>query len=433
MRALRLGTALGATAFTLCVLTSASEAQQPARQRAPVIRVYSTSGADVINTSTYVTPQIALAENAYVFAVEMDLDGQIQVLHPDFPGLSVKVSAHTLLHLPNFFAGFNQGSQYGRYSSARYARYGSYGRYTDTRGTVIALASRAPFNLERIETGGDWNIAAIRRLIEYRTPEEAMSLLANYLGATDEPIGHDYMRFAGGSSNYDAYDDYAYFSPCDFSYGYLGAPGLGFAQLQALNRLNRARAGGQRARIIGYDICGVPIISYAPSTATRFPVPGKPRSPGDTTVFPKSRTPHGIPRHPASASSNGAPEGVFPLPHKTGVGQMGDVTITAPAGRRGEPLQYIDGYRSQPTALSAPGGRIPIERTIPRSEPSTSTGAQPVRESRPEPRVESPPPARAPAPVIHERPSTPPPPPPRAEAPTTRSEPPRSPPPSRQQ
>src|SRR5947199_10479200 len=96
--------------------------------RAQMNRVSSTSGADVINTSTYVEPQINLSENAYVFAVEMDLDGQIQVLHPDFPGLSVKISAHTQLRLPNFFAGFNQAvPEAGVYTSARFQRYSPYG------------------------------------------------------------------------------------------------------------------------------------------------------------------------------------------------------------------------------------------------------------------------------------------------------------------
>src|SRR5205823_11563472 len=126
-------------------------------RRPPMIRVYSTSGADVINTSTYIEPQIELSENAYVFAVEMDLDGQIQVLHPDFPGLSVKIMARTQLRPPNFFVGFNQSvPEAGVYSSAvfqRYRPYGGYG-YMDTRRTVLALASRAPFNLERSESGG---------------------------------------------------------------------------------------------------------------------------------------------------------------------------------------------------------------------------------------------------------------------------------------
>src|SRR5205814_9773507 len=144
MRALKAVPALGAAALMLCALSSAS-AQQRARQRAPIIRVYSTSGGDYINTSTYVEPQIQVSENAYVFAVEMDLDGQIQVLHPDFPGLSVKITARTQLRLPNFFVGFNRGvNERQAYRTAGFQRYSPYGGYTDTRGTVLALASRHP-------------------------------------------------------------------------------------------------------------------------------------------------------------------------------------------------------------------------------------------------------------------------------------------------
>ena len=80
MRALKVVLAACAAAVVLGVLAIPGQAQQSTR-RPPMIRVYSTSGADVINTSTYVEPQINLSENAYVFAVEMDLDGQIQVLH----------------------------------------------------------------------------------------------------------------------------------------------------------------------------------------------------------------------------------------------------------------------------------------------------------------------------------------------------------------
>ena len=51
-----------------------------------------------------------------------DLDGQIQVLHPDFPGLSVKMAAHRTLQLKKFFVGFNQPTLNGDiYSAARRA------------------------------------------------------------------------------------------------------------------------------------------------------------------------------------------------------------------------------------------------------------------------------------------------------------------------
>src|SRR5437660_505491 len=365
MRALKVGLALGAAALMLCALTSSSSAQQRARLRAPIIRVYSTSGADYINTSTYVEPQIELSENAYVFAVEMDLDGQIQVLHPDFPGLSVKISAHTNLRLPNYGAGFNRAVPQGAvYSSAQFQRYSAYGGYMDTRGTVLALASRAPFNLDPIESGGDWNISAIRRLIEYRTPLEALSILANYLGAKDEPIGRDFMRFAGGATNSYAYNDYAYYSPCDPYYGYFYSP-FGFNLFQALNLQRRALIG-QKARVIGFDKCGVPIISYGPVVVNRFPVTGRPpRSPGDTTVFPKGRFPHqAMPRHPSEALGKAAPEGIFPLPRS--VGEMGDVTITAPKGHRS--ALFLSGENPAAVIFRRPLLRAPARQSETRLE-----------------------------------------------------------------
>ena len=176
MRAERSASAMGVAALLIALVAPASHAQDRSRERAPIIRVYSQNGAI---ESNYITPAIEVSEDAYVFAVSMDLDGQIQVLHPDFPGISVRILQHKQLRLPNFFAGFSQSA--GRFdASGRYvSSFDDYaGNYTDTRGTVIALASRAPFNLERVEIDGDWNISAIRGLIEYRAPASAAYALA---------------------------------------------------------------------------------------------------------------------------------------------------------------------------------------------------------------------------------------------------------------
>lgn len=441
MRATKLATAMGTAALLLCALVSASGAQEKARQRAPIIRVYSSNGSYALQTTSYVTPVIEVSENAYVFAVSMDVDGHIQVLHPDFPGISVRMLAHKQLKLPNFFAGFAQpNAGHGYYSSAGYPGYANYDDgYIDSRGTVIALASRAPFNLELIESDGDWNISTIRRLIEGRSPQSAAQALARYLGAKGEPIGRDFMRFAGGR-NYNSGYGYAYgaYSSCDL-YGFSYAPNLAARIFQANTTVAMLRERGLRATI-GYDVCGFPFVISRPSSlAGGFPGTRPPRSQGDTTVFPKSRLPHGFPRRPPTGSGvSAAPLGIFPLPQRAGLPQIGDVTITAPTGRRSEPGQIIQGYRPQPGTMSTPHGRIPIERvTAPRAEPTAATGVQPVREYRPEPRSAAPPPARVPdaprqappppAPVVHERPSAPPPPPP-----TTRSEPARVPPPSRE-
>ncbi|MFL5551164.1 MAG: hypothetical protein ACJ770_00025 [Gemmatimonadaceae bacterium] len=410
MRAAKWISGIGSSALLLCVLASSSGGQASSR-RAPSIRVYSLSGGDVIGTSAYIEPAIDVSENAYVFAVAIDLDGQIRVLHPDFPGISVRMVAHKQLHLPNFFAGFGQATTgTGIYSSASYSRY-QYGRL-DSRGTVIALASREPFELERIEVGGDWNISEIRRVVENRSPMLAAQALAAYLGRKGEPIGRDVMRFAGGQSYY-AYNDY--YSPCDL-YGYGLASSYAFRTLKASRLNTEGRTKG--ARIVGYDLCGFPIIVFqngsgAPST--RLPVTG-----GGPTGVPKGRiAKEQGPRRPPSAGLTESPEGRSRVP------QMGDVTIVAPSSRRREPGSFLEEFRSQ-SGIRVPMGRIPVERSVPeRAQPITTgssgaTGAHPVREYHPEPRVIAPPPSRIPdtpreasPPSSRTKPEPPPTPPPR--------------------
>lgn len=402
MRAATLVSAAGLTALLIGSLAGPAGAQER-RQRAPMVRVYSENGGDVISTTTYVTPAIDVGENAYVFAVTMDLDGQIQVLHPDFPGISVKIMAGRQLRLPNFFAGFNDRGRNGYYSSASYLS--DYAE--DARGTVIALASRAPFNFARIEVDGDWNMSQIRRLIEFRSPLAAAQALAEYIGANGEPIGRDYMRFAGGRS-YNPYGAYGYnsYDRCGPYYGYAFAA-LQRAQLYArLNQLNRS---GRSFRIVGYDYCGLPIIASG-NSGSGLPITKPPVKPGDTTVFPKSRFPRdGTRQHPRDAGSSA--QGVFPLPRRAGVGQAEDVTITSPPTRRTEPARIPERYL--PThSQGIPQTRTPTERPMtPRSVP-TATGT-PAPVYRPEPTVHSPPPSRAPeptrtapapAPTVHEAP-----------------------------
>jgi hypothetical protein len=439
MRANGLATTAGSSALLLCLLASAASAQERASKRAPIIRVFSENGAGVV--SSYVRPVIRVAEDSYVFAVMMDLDGHIQVLHPDFPGISVRIRSQKQHRLPNFFAGFNNqrfGGGYANYSNASLNRYS--GGPDDTRGTIIALASRVPFNLELIEADGDWNMTAIRRLIEHRTPEGAAQALARSLGAKGERIGRDFMRFAGGQSQgYYAANSYGY---C--GYGSYGYPYAGGAFFGSFARFAELRAMGLRPVIVGYDRCGTPLIVAAPTRpgAGFRPLPPVP-SPQDTTVFPKSHFPKGIARRPT-------PEGVFPLTDRAeqvqraqlgqrpDLPQIRDVTITAPRGRRTEPREIFQGHRPQPGVTAIPErGPRPVDRAIPsRSEPA-ATGMRPVY--RPEPRVTAPSeparrperaPAPAPAPVVHERPAAPSSPPPRAEThskpePTT-SQPPRT-------
>src|SRR3982074_1869754 len=106
----------GSAALLIALLASTSAAQSQSRQRAPHIRVYSQSGPIASN---YVTPAIEVSEDAYVFAVSFDLDGQIQVLEPATPGISVRMLRDKELRLPNFFGGYshNEYDGSGRYTS----------------------------------------------------------------------------------------------------------------------------------------------------------------------------------------------------------------------------------------------------------------------------------------------------------------------------
>src|ERR1700682_5274226 len=191
MRGVRSASAVAVAVLPIALLASPSAGQGESKQRAPSVRVYSQNGGIASN---YVTPAIEVSEDAYVFAVSFDLNGQIQILHPAFPGISVRILQHKQLRLPNFFAGFSpSGGTYG--GPGRYGDYSD--RYVgddeDSRGTVIGLASRVPFNLGRVESDGDWNISVIRRLTEHRTPRSAARALAAYLGANGECMGTDYM------------------------------------------------------------------------------------------------------------------------------------------------------------------------------------------------------------------------------------------------
>ena len=444
MRAMKPGIVLCGVALLLG--SSARLEAQTARRGPPMIRIYSDNGVDYVGTSTYITPRIELSENAYVFAVEMDMDGQVQVLHPDMPGISVRINASRSLQLPNFFAGFNSS----RYAGAAYAIDRDYYDYygpDDSRGTIIALASRVPFNLERIESNGDWDHTAIRRLIEYRSPLSAADALARYIGQAGEPIGRDYLRFEGARSyGYPYYASaYEYYSPCATYYAYGLAPGFAFIQLRNFARVSGSVGG--KAQIIGYDLCGLPIFGVRSGRVGQktpighFP-PGRPGGRADTTVFPKGRLPRAPSPRPGTTVFANTLESGPPAARPGTLAPTGEATLPAPSGRRAEPRQFIP----ENPGAAIPQGRTPVERvTIQRVAPDVG-GGRVVPQYRPEPRVEAPParmPERTYSPppviherpsyptVIHERPSNPTPPPPRAQAPPATSEPARTPPPSR--
>jgi hypothetical protein len=376
------------------VLGGTSGAQDYPNERAPVVRVYSQNGPGV--ASNYVTPAIDLGEDAYVFAVSIDLDGQIQVLHPDFPGISVRLRSHQQFRLPNFFAGFSR-SNGAVYSPSGYGSYTSYGALDDSRGTVIALASRQPFNLERIESDGDWNLLAIRNLVERQTPLGAEDALASYLGAKGEPIGRDFMRFATFRQNY--YADYGndLLSSCDlFNSSFAFESGLAFRRLAVLERVAQFRRSGKVARIVGYDSCGMPILFFGPSRVINGR-PRAPRQPADTDHAKR----FGVPRPRTNPNSpNTAPRaalGYFPRTRPTGPPQAGDVIIAAPR-RFAKPGQVLLDTRNQPAmGVMAGSNRAPVERALPPRVQGAATGAvAPQVYTPPAPRNNPPPPRTEP-------------------------------------
>jgi hypothetical protein len=387
---------IAALLITLLLSPAPSAAQSESGQRAPRIRVYSQSGAIA---SRYVTPAIQVSEDAYVFVVSFDVDGQIQILHPEFPGIAVRMLKNRELRLRNFFAGFAR-SDYagaGRYiSSSEYA-----GSDNDSRGSVIALASRAPFNLGRLETGGDWNISAIRHVIEYRSPLAAAQALARYLGAGSEPIGMDYLRFAPAR-----YNDYYASGPaysCDLYYGGDGR-GVAVRRLAVLQRVTQMQEGGRSVRVIGYDSCGMPVVAYGSSQPNdRY----RPRTGGGDSLDTLVSKGHVRPRRSAQ-SAEGVPAAAFgdlPLTRQAEIPGGGDVLIAPlPRQRRRDPREiFADPPNEGRVGRSAELSRTPVERGERQRGETTVIGTLPAREfsrpiERPTPMMQAPRPVRDPAP-----------------------------------
>jgi hypothetical protein len=396
-------------AVFLTLLAPPSGAQDNSRQRAPTIRVYSQSGPIA---SRYVTPAIELSEDAYVFAVSFDLDGQIQVLHPYYPEISVKILSHTPLRLPNFFAGFSRAES--RYdASGRYVTYpDSYaGSEDDARGSVIALASRVPFNLGRLESGGDWNISAIRRLIEHRSPASAAQALAAYIGAKGERIGFDFMRFAA-AQYHDSYASIPLYS-CDLYYG-SGRSGAAFSRLAVLDRVEQLRRGGRSVAILGYDLCGMPIVAYGPSQGSPRYLPHVPRDSTDTADG-KKRIPRGRSAQSSSGELTEAADGTFPMTLRGERIRAGDVFIAPlpPPPTRRDPREIFNNPLSEDLLReSAERGRARVERNAPSTQ-TPMIGTFPTTREYPRPIVREAPPPR-PAAQVHPQPVAAPVPPPKS-------------------
>ncbi|MEX2109310.1 MAG: hypothetical protein WD802_01725 [Gemmatimonadaceae bacterium] len=381
------GFAVASAVFLSQSLTADAYGQE-SRERAPVIRLSAALGSSVV--TSYIEPSIRLSEDAYVFAISMDVDRNIQVLHPDDPGISVKMSSRKQLHLPRFFAGFYQNPRYAGGSMGSFAS-SSYDYYepglSDTRGTIIALASRKPFNLGALAIDGQWDLQAVRSLIDGRDPWSAAVTLARYLGAKGEPIGRDVHRFAGARRHY--YRTAAY--ECHPIYGGYGFYGRGVSRFRAA----ALQQAGYRVQYIGIDACGQPRFAVVEGPLP-CPTPGG-CTPAAVGAFPRSRVPRAVPRNPARERAI-AERTTGARPHTGERHPERDVT-TSPSRVRNADPRRANRPRPQPV-----GGSFPERARNPITAPRT-----PV-EARPAPRISEPRPVFRPAPpVTRERAPSPPP------------------------
>lgn len=406
MRVTRAGLALSAAMISCLLLAGVADAQSTNR-KAPRINLNTALGGSV--ATNYIEPSVTLSEDAYVFVISVDVDRNIQVLHPTDIDLSVKMVAKRQLQLPRFFAGFGDGDRFAS-RGLGYASYGGYGSgYSDTRGTLIALASRRPFNLAAVSIGGDWDQIALRRLVEDREPYSAASMLAKYLGAPGEPIGRDVHRFAGGGAQ-QFYASSAYYD-CNPAYGAMGygisGRGVGLMRAYAL------RQAGYQIYFLGFDGCGQPRYAVSANSIVGTPGGNQPA----TGAFPARRLPSSAPRNPTrEQSASGQVVGSRPT---RGGYTDGDDAPALPT-RISEPRPVPERFHPQPV-----GGTVSERPRVSGSNAEPRGGT--VQSERPTPARETPPPPPERMSVprhVPERPPQPaytpperssPPPPPRAE------------------
>lgn len=402
MRVTKLALGLGAAMISGQVLTGVAEAQN--NRKAPRINLTTALGSSV--ASNYVEPLVTLSEDAYVFVISVDVDRRVQVLHPNETGISVKMAAQRQLHLPRFFAGYGGSAGYSNVGGG-YSAYDYRGSFTDSRGTMIALASRRPFRLSSVSVGGDWDVDMVERLVEGRDPYAAATMLAKLIGAPGEPIGRDVHRFAGGRQYYNSsYYSSAYYD-CGYLSGSLGFAG-GFITGRSISffRAAQLQQAGFAVAFLGYDACGQPLFNVYRQAIVGTPG-GRPPAVG---AFPGGRLPSSAPRNPLQDGPVGVMTGARPVP-----GRYADQNDALTPPMRRIPDAGSASARPQPrpggATISerprAPAASAAPERAAPRHSPPP-----PERVSSPRPVPErtatpayTPPPAR----------SSPPPPPPRAE------------------
>jgi len=344
------------SAMIFSYLLAGAAGAQTASRNAPEIRLNTALGGAVV--SNYIEPSISVGEDAYVFVISVDLDRTVQVLHPYEPGISVRMVSGRQLQLPRFFAGFAE-DRYAARGGVGHAAFDGFGYGSnDSRGTLIGLASRKPFNLSALTLGGDWDLDALRELVSNRDPYAAASALARYLGARGEPIGRDVHRFAGGRHYYNtSYASNSYYD-CASYYGSLGyarafSSGYGISYFRAA----QLRQAGYVVNFIGIDSCGQPRFVVHPF-AVAGPPPGRPPAAG---AFPQARLPVAVPRNPTK-DAVGAGSTVFGSRPQMPDRNTEREAPMAPPTRVREPVRTVEKFQPPPsTGVIYERPRVPAE------------------------------------------------------------------------
>src|SRR5688500_20010448 len=109
MRVTRVVLGLSSAVVFSQLLATTADAQTD-RQKATAIIITTALGHSVV--SNYIEPLISLGEDAYVFAIAVDVDRNVQVLYPTVPEISVRLTSRRQLYLPRFFSGFAQDDRF---------------------------------------------------------------------------------------------------------------------------------------------------------------------------------------------------------------------------------------------------------------------------------------------------------------------------------
>jgi hypothetical protein len=173
-------------------LRRVSEASDAAE--VPHVRIIPFAG----QSSDYVDATVRVTQDAYVLVLATDLDGRVRVVFPESPEQSGFVSASAPQKIPKFFSGF------GPLGSARYGR-SAFSVEPVNRfallGTMVAIASDQPLQLARIsDRNGDWNEAALERLVYGRSATSVGYALGAELSVAGQGFDADYSGFNPFSS-----------------------------------------------------------------------------------------------------------------------------------------------------------------------------------------------------------------------------------------